>query len=328
MRRLLFILLLSIFSNIHSQMSWINGITISPSTPTELDSITVFIDLSFANSDCPLDHKFISVLGNDIQSSSHHCQGPLAAICDTRDTLTLAPLPIGTYKLVHSSTSGSGSVPCTPGFVVDDVDSIEFYVVNSALSSVTFKVDMNNVTDNFIRPEINGTFNSFCGNCDTMVDPNQDDIWEFTSYFPVGDTIEYKFSADNWSIEENLDGNSSCTNGDLNNTNRLFVVPGQDTILEAVCWGSCDTCSSSPLFDPSGFYDSKITVYPNPVKKEARVEVNNFDGSFTVQLFDMHNRLICNSNSSVIHMGHLRNGIYIVSVQHNELRKRVLVIKN
>ena len=58
-----------------------------------------------------------------------------------------------------------------------------------------------------LDPEINGTFNSFCGNCDTMVDPNQDDIWEFTSYFPVGDTIEYKFSADNWSIEENLDGN-------------------------------------------------------------------------------------------------------------------------
>ena len=57
---------------------------------------------------------------------------------------------MGTYKLIHTSTSGSGSVPCTPGFVVDDVDSIEFYVVNSALSSVTFKVDMNNVTEGIL----------------------------------------------------------------------------------------------------------------------------------------------------------------------------------
>ena len=328
MKKFLFILLVSLFSNIHSQMSWINGITISPSTPTELDSITVFVDLSFAYSDCPLDHKFISVLGNEIQSSSHHCQGPLAAICDTRDTLTLAPLPVGTYKLIHSSTSGSGSVPCTPGFVVDDIDSIEFYVVNSALSSVTFKVNMNNVTDNFTNPEINGTFNSFCGNCDTMVDPNQDNIWEFTSYFPVGDTMEYKFSADNWSIEENLDGNLSCTNGDLNNTNRIFIVPSQDTILDAVCWGSCDTCPSLPSFDHFGFYDSEITVYPNPVIKEARVDVKNIEDPFTVQLFDMHNRLISNSTSSVLHMADLRNGIYIVSVQYKELKKRVLVIKN
>ena len=137
-RILLFFLCFTVFQY-NAQMSWINGITISPSIPTELDSITIFIDLSFGYSDCPLDHKIISVLGNDIQSSSHHCQGFLAAICDMRDTLKLASLPIGTYKLVHSSTSGSGSVPCTPGFVVDDVDSIEFYVVNSALSSVTFK---------------------------------------------------------------------------------------------------------------------------------------------------------------------------------------------
>ena len=95
MKRVLLFFLYFTALQYNAQMSWINGITISPSTPTELDSITVFIDLSFANSDCPLDHKFISVLGNDIQSSSHHCQRLLAAICDTRDTLLLAPLSVG-----------------------------------------------------------------------------------------------------------------------------------------------------------------------------------------------------------------------------------------
>ncbi len=328
MRRFLLILFVITFSNFHCQMSWINGITISPATPTELDSITVFIDLSFAYSDCPLDHKYISVLGNDIQSSSHHCQGPLAAICDTRDTLTLAPLPIGTYKLTHSSTSGSGTVPCTPGFAVDDIDSIEFYVVNSALSSVTFQVNMKYVTENFFRPEINGTFNSFCGDCDTMIDQNLDEIWEYTELLPVGDTIEYKFSADNWSIEENLDGNSSCTNGDLNNTNRLFVVPNNDTILTPVCWGSCDTCPASPQSDTLGFYRSEIMVYPNPVKKEARVEIKNFNGSITTQLFDIHNRLMYTSENSILNLEHLSNGIYIINVQFGELRKQVLIVKD
>ena len=328
MKKFLFILLVSLFSNIHSQMSWINGITISPSTPTEIDSITVFIDLSFAYSDCPLDHKFISVLGNEIQSSSHHCQGPFAAICDTRDTLTLAPLPVGTYKLIHSSTSGSGTVPCTPGFVVDDIDSIEFYVVNSALSSVTFKVDMNNVTDNFTNPEINGTFNSFCGNCDTMVDPNQYNIWEFTSYFPVGDTIEYKFSADNWSIEENLDGNLSCTNGDLNNTNRIFIVPSQDTILDAVCWGSCDTCLTSPVHveNSNVVKEPNFKIFPNPVHDLLTVDcdISTIDKLF---LYDTKGRLIKTKNTNNILISDLESGPYILVIFVEEKAYKYLIDK-
>ena len=328
MKKFLFILLVSLFSNIHSQMSWINGITISPSTPTEIDSITVFIDLSFAYSDCPLDHKFISVLGNEIQSSSHHCQGPLAAICDTRDTLTLAPLPVGTYKLIHSSTSGSGTVPCTPGFVVDDIDSIEFYVVNSALSSVTFKVDMNNVTDNFTNPEINGTFNSFCGNCDTMVDPNQYNIWEFTSYFPVGDTIEYKFSADNWSIEENLDGNLSCTNGDLNNTNRIFIVPSQDTILDAVCWGSCDTCLTSPVHveNSNVVKEPNFKIFPNPVHDLLTVDcdISTIDKLF---LYDTKGRLIKTKNTNNVLISDLESGPYILVIFVEEKAYKYLIDK-
>ena len=95
MKKIILFFLVFVISIAKSQMSWINGISISPSNPTELDSITVFVDLSFAYSDCPLDHKYISILGNDIQSSSHHCQGPMAAICNTTDTLQLAPLPSG-----------------------------------------------------------------------------------------------------------------------------------------------------------------------------------------------------------------------------------------
>ena len=39
------------------------------------------------------------------------------------------------------------------------------------------------------------------------------------------------------------DPNASCTNGDPNFTNRVLIVPVNDTILPDVCWGSCDTCS-------------------------------------------------------------------------------------
>ena len=46
--------------------------------------------------------------------------------------------------------------------------------------SVTFSIDMNNSTASFITPEINGDWNSYCGNCDPMSDPDGDNIWETT----------------------------------------------------------------------------------------------------------------------------------------------------
>ena len=42
---------------------------------------------------------------------------------------------------------------------------------------VTFKVDMNNVTDAFTTPCVNGTFNGWCGSCNPMTDANADGIW-------------------------------------------------------------------------------------------------------------------------------------------------------
>ena len=112
-------------------MSSITAMNIYPSNPTDQDSITVYIDLSFANSSCPLDYKGIQVVGAVISTFSHHCQGMLTAICNTTDTFNLAPLASGSYNLIHTSTSGSGMVPCTPGIVIDDIDTLQFEVIST-----------------------------------------------------------------------------------------------------------------------------------------------------------------------------------------------------
>ena len=327
MKKITLIFLVFVISIVKSQMSWINGISISPSNPTELDSITVFVDLSFAYSDCPLDHKYISILGNDIQSSSHHCQGPMAAICNTTDTLQLAPLPLGTYKLVHTSTSGSGAVPCTPGFVVDDVDSIYFDVVSSATSDVTFRVNMNYVSDNFTTPELNGSFNAWCGNCNPMQDTLGNLTWETTLNFPVGDTIEFKYSADNWSIEESLDPNDSCTNGDINTTVRRLVIPNQDTILPAVCWSSCDTCLPLPL-SSNTIHDSPILVFPNPVIDELNIQHRDNLNIEKVIIYDSRGRLIREEVSTNFSLKELNRGTYIISIVYDGKTHHYFIAKN
>ena len=107
---------------------------------------------------------------------------------------------------------------------------------------VTFKVDMANQTG-FTTPEVNGTFNGWCGNCNPMTDANADGVWETTLNLPAG-TYEYKFAADAWTTQENLTPGSSCTVTNGGFTNRALTVGAAAQTLPVVCWGSCTTCSA------------------------------------------------------------------------------------
>ncbi len=111
--------------------------------------------------------------------------------------------------------------------------------------NVTFQLDMS-MQSGFITPEVNGTFNNWCGNCFQMTDNNGDDIWEATTQLAAG-TYEYKFAADNWSMQENLVPGSTCTVTNSGFTNRSLVVTG-NTTLPVVCWGSCVDCAQTPNF--------------------------------------------------------------------------------
>jgi Secretion system C-terminal sorting domain/Glycogen recognition site of AMP-activated protein kinase len=108
---------------------------------------------------------------------------------------------------------------------------------------VTFRVDMNNVTEAYTTPEVNGTFNNWCGGCAPMTDANADGVWEITIALEPG-TYEYKYAADTWTIQENLPAGSACTITTGAFTNRLLVVSANET-LPVVCWGSCEDCGQS-----------------------------------------------------------------------------------
>ena len=111
-----------------------------------------------------------------------------------------------------------------------------------ATKNVTFNVDMNQVTQTFTTPEVNGLWNNWCGNCNPLTDANGDGIWTTTLPLTIGSTQEYKFSADAWTIQEQNNPAASCTNGNATYTNRVLVVPATDTVLNVVCWSQCTAC--------------------------------------------------------------------------------------
>ena len=116
--------------------------------------------------------------------------------------------------------------------------------------NVTFEVDMRGVTDPYNNPEVNGDFNSWCGNCWQMSDSDGDSIWDFSALFAAGDTIEWKYSADNWSIQEDLDSNLSCITINYDPSapngygfvNRLSVISSDTTFSSP--WNQCYVSSS------------------------------------------------------------------------------------
>jgi len=112
-------------------------------------------------------------------------------------------------------------------------------------SDITFRVDMRGYTGaSFTTVNVNGTFNGWCGACNAMSDANNDSIWEVTLPLPVG-AIEYKFTVDGWTGQENLMQGTPCTVTNSGFTNRAYTVAG-NAVLDAVCWNSCNTCSSPP----------------------------------------------------------------------------------
>lgn len=174
-------------------------------------------------------------------------------------TISLAP---GTYEykfaadnwtIQENLTAGSSCTVTNFGYtnrtitvtnagqVLDAVCWGACVACNAVLPSynVTFKVDMSQTTG-FTTPELNGTFNNWCGNCTQMSDANSDGIWEVTVSLQAG-TYEYKFAHDNWAGSEQLTEGSSCTVTNGGFTNRVITVSG-NTILDPVCYASCSAC--------------------------------------------------------------------------------------
>lgn len=120
-------------------------------------------------------------------------------------------------------------------------------------SDVTFRVDMALIDadpNQEIHPE--GVYlagGNFGQDGYLMEDADGDNVWEYTLNLKVGETFMYKFrnqpSFGTWDGFEPDAGLASggCAMGQYND--RFIIVPDTDTILDAVCYGSCVSCEQA-----------------------------------------------------------------------------------
>jgi len=152
MKKLLLILLYLPIIGFGQTFGSISSFTISPVNPNNTDTVYIYAELWFCCSNCSLEMKSHSVLGNNIVASTQHCLGMLSTICNTTDTFKLNPLAVGTYTFDLTLSSGFGGPPCTAGVLPDDNDVITFNVVTSVgIDEHTTQKKLLRITDVFGR---------------------------------------------------------------------------------------------------------------------------------------------------------------------------------
>jgi 1,4-alpha-glucan branching enzyme len=189
---------------------------------------------------------------------------------------------------------------------------------------VTFQVDMSQYLGSFTTPEVNGTFNDWCGGCAPMSDLDGNNIWELTIPLVPG-TYEYKFAYDNWTGQESLVEGSTCTITTNTFTNRVITVIDAET-LPAVCWESCELCIIS-VEETS----STLSVYPNPSNGNIRIN-SNLALPYNIEVFDLSGRKVQDmkvfQSNTEINLENLSKGAYQIRVSNNYNSVRETVIIN
>jgi hypothetical protein len=105
---------------------------------------------------------------------------------------------------------------------------------------VTFSVDMTRYAGTVGAMNVSGNFNGWCGTCNLMNDTDNDGVWELT--LPITqDSMEFKFTMNDWAVQEEFTGGESCTKTTGGFTNRFEILSG-NTVLSTPCFASCDAC--------------------------------------------------------------------------------------
>ncbi len=139
----LIIFLIFFTANIFAQ-GQIQSFTVDPPAPATSDFIKIYVGLQFSSGGCPLSNKGSSTAGSVSTGYSLHCLGMLSVMCNSIDTFDLGYLPVGPHVFKYTLSSGLGGPPCSPGFIPDDYDSVNFAVILP--SGITEQNNFVNVT--------------------------------------------------------------------------------------------------------------------------------------------------------------------------------------
>ncbi len=212
------------------------------------------------------------------------------------------------------------------GFWLDEIKIIK--VDEPETVQVTFQVDMQNEETSSSGVYLNGSFCSWNPSDAVQLEENGT-VYSATLQLAKGETIEYKFvngAQDDWAKYELLAG-QACAFG--NDANRGVVIPENEVILDVVCFGLCEACSTSAIKENELF---SIKVIPNPTN--GVFTISGFpDRKILIRVFSGDGRLLLEkstdySKSEQIDISKFSPGIYYLNLlQEVKTNQTIKIIK-
>ena len=178
------------------------------------------------------------------------------------DVVFTTELAVGTYTFIL--TANDGELDGTDDVVITVTPFLNAY-------AVTFNLDMSEVTVDNDGVQISGLGDPNISYF-AMMDDDMDGVYTATVDLFEGDHT-YNFR-NGWDYESG-DALSACASGTYGNDRSVSVVDG-DVVLDAVCWESCDACSTE---EPGGCTDPYALNYdPNATVDDGSCEYDEGPG--------------------------------------------------
>ncbi|GCD76792.1 hypothetical protein JCM31826_02740 [Thermaurantimonas aggregans] len=207
--------------------------------------------------------------------------------------LVLSPNTSLEYKFLNGSTYESLSGPCASGpfanrtLTVPQNDTILPAVCFGSCnpcpappppaptSLVTFRVNLGSTPASPAGVHIAGNFQGWNPAATPMTFDSASGFWTYTTALNEGDTVQYKFINGNaWGNDETVP--AACGIGTP--ANRFVVVPVNDTVLPAVCFGSCNPCPAPPPPAPTSLVTFRVNLGSTPASPAGVHIAGNFQG--------------------------------------------------
>jgi hypothetical protein len=148
---------------------------------------------------------------------------------------------------------------------------------------VTFQVDMSNEEVSANGVHIAGSFQGdWNPGTSQMIDAGNG-IYTYVVSFSQGETVFYKFiNGNDWSFSEVVPADCGVDDG-YGGYNRTLVAPAENTVLDPVCFGSCEACEAPPA--PGG----GMETFDNSNATGSYAD-GNFIGNNGIEWFYYHSR--------------------------------------
>lgn len=185
---------------------------------------------------------------------------------------------------------------------------------------VTFQSDRSN-SPAFTNAYLSGTFPiAWNGTAYPMTDTDGDGVYTVVMSLTPGD-YRYKFTADDWAIQENFVpasmSDTSCINtNSAGFTDRFLTVGTSDTTLMIHAWEECGGASNIGVEEVA----SSFTVKPNPASDVLFIE-NTTGTTTSVAVYNVTGAKVMEENfeaNTRLDVATLPRGMYIVRLQSED----------